>query len=312
MNKMILNKMKLATFLLLGFYCFLPAAQAVEIEKALLYDNHTLSDSYPYKKTTRQFQWDKINHYLTLVDTLQATPVTWAVLQNYKNRNERPPLVKNSTADEYNIAADAFGVERSQGIPLYAPDDLTTPERYSPDGSLAKIIAEDGDFFKIEHSYLASEWLVPKKYVHTLNANTIFNKAIFIDRANQNISTLEKVATKWLVRSMNPATTGLHRPPHKRETPLGIFVIQAKAKRMPYYIDGTSQIGGSAPFASRFSAGGYLHGVPIDLPRTQDVEFSSVLGTTPHSHKCVRNATSHAEFIYNWAPIDEALVFVFD
>lgn len=312
MHRIILSKIKLVIFLLFGFYCFLPAVQAVEIEKAFLYDKHTLSDSYPYKQTTRQFQWDKINNYLTLIDTMQSVPVTWAVLQNYKNVNERPPLVKNSTISDYNTAADAFDVERSQSIPLYAPNDLTTPERYSQDGSLVKIISEDGNFFKIKHSYFASEWLVPKKYVQTLNANTIFSKVIFIDRTNQNISTLEKVATKWLVRSMNPTTTGLHRPPHMRETPLGIFMIQAKANRMPYYIDGTTQIGGSAPFASRFSGGGYLHGIPIDLPRTQDVEFSAVLGTTPRSHKCVRNATSHAKFIYTWAPIDETLVFVFD
>ena len=30
------------------------------IEKELLYDQHTLTDTYPYKDTTREFQWDKI------------------------------------------------------------------------------------------------------------------------------------------------------------------------------------------------------------------------------------------------------------
>ena len=30
------------------------------IEKELLYDQHTLADTYPYKDTMREFQWDKI------------------------------------------------------------------------------------------------------------------------------------------------------------------------------------------------------------------------------------------------------------
>ena len=35
-------------------------AEQIQITKDLLYDQYTLDDTYPYKDTTRQFQWDKI------------------------------------------------------------------------------------------------------------------------------------------------------------------------------------------------------------------------------------------------------------
>lgn len=33
---------------------------------------------------------------------------------------------------------------------------------------------------------------------------------------------------------MNPATTGMHRPPYAQETPLGMFVVQQKKSRMVF------------------------------------------------------------------------------
>jgi lipoprotein-anchoring transpeptidase ErfK/SrfK len=145
-----------------------------------------------------------------------------------------------------------------------------------------------------------------------MDVNT-FGKVIFVDRRNQNIATLEKSGDKWLVRSMNPATTGLHRPPYQMETPLGVYVIQEKKQKMFYMGDGTGVIEGYSPYASRFTRGGYIHGVPINNPEaTQLIEFSASLGTTPRSHMCVRNATSHAKYVYEWAPTLEALVYIIE
>lgn len=311
-------------------------AFAVQIEKALLYDKYTLQDTYPYKDSTRQFQWDKINSYLTLIDTVQSTPSTWGILQNYKNLNGQAPLVKNHQQNAYKRVADAFGVERYQGVPLYNISDLTTPERYGQDGDLVQVLSMENDFVKVKSLSLNSEWMVPKRYVNIINqempdknaeitpaenvinyaaplvSNTIFNRIVFVDRTNQNIATLEKVNDKWLVRSMNPATTGAHHPPYQMETPLGIFVVQEKKRKMYYYVDGTTRIAGYAPYASRFSTGAYLHGVPLAYPQTKEREFSSTLGTIPRSHKCVRNATSHAIFLYEWARVDESLVIVIE
>ena len=95
-------------------------------------------------------------------------------------------------------------------------------------------------------------------------------------------------------------------------TPLGIFLLQQKKPKMVYHKDGTTENGGFAPWASRFTNGGYIHGVPVNLPRTKQIEYSPSLGTIPRSHMCVRNATSHAKFIYDWAPTEESLVIVIE
>ena len=62
------------------------------IEKELLYDQHTLEDTYPYKDTTREFQWEKIKERLTWLESIQKEPATWSILQNYRNKNGEAPL----------------------------------------------------------------------------------------------------------------------------------------------------------------------------------------------------------------------------
>lgn len=286
----------------------------IEIEKSLLYDQHTLSDTYPYKDTIRQFQWEKIRERLRLLEAVQKESERWAILQNYKNLNGEAPLVSSYTRNSYKRIADMRGVERYQGIPLYLPQDTLTPERYGQDGTLVRLIGggEGTTFANIETIDSTSSWMVPLKYLKLLPDTVGFQKALFIDRKNQNIATLEQDSGKWLVRSMNPATTGQHKPPYAQETPLGIFMIQQKKSKMVYLADGSKETGGFAPYASRFTNGGYIHGVPVNAPRTALIEYSPSLGTTPRSHMCVRNATSHAKFVYDWAPTNEAVVFVFD
>lgn len=286
----------------------------IEIEKDLLYDQHTLADTYPYKDTTRQFQWDKMRERLALLERIQNKPARWAILQNYKNRNGEAPLVKVYRRNTYKRIADTLGVERYQSVPLYTLQDTLTPEIYGRDGALVKYLAEENRFIRVEGINTLGEWFVPKKYVYLLPDTVVFRKAIFVDRVHQNIATLEQVdsTSRWLVRSMNPATTGLHRPPYAQETPTGLFVLQEKKTKMIYLVDGSKATGGFAPYASRFTNGGYIHGVPVNAPRTSFIEYSPTLGTIPRSHMCVRNATSHAKFIYDWAPINETIIFVFD
>lgn len=285
----------------------------IEIEKALLYNEHTLEDTYPYKDTVRVFQWDKIRKRLALLDSIESVPASWAILQNYKNKNGEAPLVKSYKRDSYKRISDTLGVERYQSVPLFLPTDSVVAEIYGRDGSLVKLIKNDSSrLVKIATIDMVGEWLVPKKYIKPVNDTIVFKKAIFVDLTNQNIATMEKDGGKWLVRSMNPATTGLHKPPHMQETPQGIFVVQEKKSKMVYLVDGSQETGGFAPYASRFSNGGYIHGVPVNAPGTNLIEFSPSLGTTPRSHMCVRNATSHAKFIYDWAPTEQTIVFIFD
>ena len=91
--------------------------------------------------------------------------------------------------------------------------------------------------------------------------------------------------------------------------------VQEHKPKMYYLRDGSSEIAGFAPWASRFTRGGYIHGVPLNNPKATEknyIEFSPTLGTTPRSHMCVRNATSHAKYIYDWATPLESLVIVID
>lgn len=286
----------------------------VTVEKELLYDQYTLGDSYPYKDTTRRFQWEKIKAGLKTIDSMQIVHSSWGILQNYRNNNDEAPLVKEYHRNVYKRISDNYDVERYQSVPLYSVQDTLVAERYGRDGSLVKLIKETDStrFRKIETIYFKGEWLVPRKYVKEIADSVVFNNAIFVDRINENVVTLQKTGDKWMIRSMNPVTTGLHKPPHQQETPLGMFVIQEKKYKMFFLVDGTTETGGFAPYASRFTNGGYLHGIPVNAPRKEFIEYSPSLGTTPRSHMCVRNATSHAKFIYDTFPVAATVVFVIE
>ena len=248
-----------------------------------------------------------------MLENIQIQPSQWAILQNYKNRNGEAPLVKNFKRNAYGRVADTLGVERYQSVPLYLLTDTVTPERYGQDGELTRFIEDGENFVKAEPIFTEGEWMIPKKYVKVIGDTVVFNKAIFVDRHNQNITALERTEKgKWVVRSMNPSTTGLHRPPYAQETPLGMFVLQEKKVKMIFLKDGSKETGGYAPYASRFTDGAYIHGVPVNEPRKRQIEYSWSLGTTPRSHMCVRNATSHAKFIFDWAPVNETIIFVLE
>ena len=79
---------------------------------------------------------------------------------------------------------------------------------------------------------------------------------------------------------------------------------------MIYLVDGSKETGGFAPYASRFTNGGYIHGSG-NAPRKSLIEYSPTLGNAPTLHMCVRNATSHAKFVYDWAPVNETICFRF-
>lgn len=296
-----------------------PAPKPIEVvlEKQLTYDQHTLQDEYAYGKTTRRFQWDKIKEHLRRLETEQRNPINWVTLQNYKNKNGVAPVVNDPMSDEYRHTDDHYGIDRNQSIPLFSADDLEVPKRYGRDGSLFKYVSDSAGYVKVCAKNYDGDWFVPERYVQKIQPGHVFTKTIFVDKTNQNITTIEKGdgEGKWLIRSMNPATTGLHNPPFQQETPSGTFVIQEKKSRMYYTVDGSNAIAGYAPYASRFTRGGYIHAVPLNNPNATEanyIEFSSTLGTTPRSHMCVRNATSHAKYVYDWAPALESLVFVIE
>lgn len=288
-------------------------AADITLTKDLLYDQHTLEDTYPYKDTVRSFKWDVVRNCLAFIENMQQDTAKWVVLQNYKNLNREAPLVRKFVRDAYRRVADTLGVERYQSVPLYLLNDTLTPEIYGRDGTLAHLMGKEGGFYRIRPATLEEEWLAPTRYIKQLDDTTAFNHIVFVDRLNQNIATLERtVKGEWKIRSMNPATTGLHAPPYGQETPLGMYLIQDKKTRMVFLKDGSTATGGYAPYASRFTNGAYIHGVPVNAPRTAMIEYSWSLGITPRSHMCVRNATSHSKFVFDWAPTWRTLVVVIE
>ncbi|MGL4779661.1 MAG: L,D-transpeptidase [Bacteroidales bacterium] len=295
------------TLIICGVIAFFSAT----IRKELLYDKYTLADEYTVGKEPRSYQWEKIGEYLDTLANFQNRNFLFAVLTNYKNQKGISPIVEPNRVDKYKQITDTFGISRNQAIPLYFNSNLDTLVRYALDGSVAAILNKDSVATKVELLLPKGIWYIPNRYVQKIGPIR-FLKTIFIDRKNENIATLEAVDTVWLARSLNPVTTGMERPPFKKATPLGIFITQNRTKEMKFYIDGSQEIGGYAPFATRFSGGGYLHGIPVNLPATAHIEFSPTLGTTPRSHMCVRNATSHAEFLYNWIDPYSTIVFVYE
>jgi len=288
-------------------------AADIVLKKELGYDKYTLEDQYPYKDTTRVFQWEKIKEKLAFIENFQNEKITYAILQNYKNMNREAPTVKKFVRNEYTRVSDTLGVERYQSAPLYVVGETHAPTIYGRDGSLVKLISSDTlDMIRIEGISLSGTWDVPKRYVKTLGDSLQFRHIAFVDVTNQNITFIEKVGKEYIIRSMNPATSGVHKPPYAMETPVGMFVIQEKKAKMLFYKDGTTELGGFAPWASRFTNGGYIHGVPTNDPNGSIIEHSASLGTTPRSHMCVRNATSHAKYIYDNAKTLQSLVIVID
>ncbi len=93
---------------------------------------------------------------------------------------------------------------------------------------------------------------------------------------------------------------------------IGYVCLARKEAKMIFLKDGSTATGGFAPYANRFNNGGYIHGVPTNAPAKGIIEYSYTLGTTPRSHMCVRNATSHAKFIFDWAPVNETIIFVLE
>ncbi len=161
--------------------------------------------------------------------------------------------------------------------------------------------------------------MVLDKYINTKKPLTNLNKIIIVDRKNQNQGVLEFIDGQWTLISYGLSTTGV-KGTYSLETPLGYYMAIEKRDKFLYFEDGTTKIAGYAPYAIRFSGGGYIHGVPVNYKIKDDnkmidpgmIEYLHSIGTTPRSHMCVRNYTSHAKFLHSWADIGETALVVIE
>jgi len=289
-------------------------AADIILKKELKYDKYTLDDKYEYNDTFRVFQWEKIKEKLAYIENFQREHNQYGLISNYKNKHGESPTVANFKRNAYKRVSDTLGTERYQSAPLYQIGETKLPSIYGRDGSLVKILSNDTiKMVRVKGlSNFDGEWDIPKRYVKVLGDTLAFRHIVVVDVTNQNICALDHIGDTWYIRSMNKATTGKHNPPYAMETPVGMFLVQERKAKMFYYKDGTTSIEGFAPWASRFTNGAYIHGIPVNNPKGQIIETSWSLGTVPRSHMCVRNASSHSKFIYDWVKPYSSLVIVID
>ena len=259
----------------------------------------------------RDFQFDKMYEAVVSAEK-KGKNNTVTYINNYHNNKGYAPLYHGQSVDQY-------GDSRSQSAPGYPSPLNLTEFSYLGDGTLVNVIATGADFTKVSLISNSKIYYVPNKYIVSPPAITAIKKIIVIDRENQNEAVFEKEGQEWKIISYTLATTGTTGKYHQL-TPLGCYCVMEKRERFYYYKDGTTTIQGYAPYALRFAGGAYIHGVPVNYKHTAEgtridpgkIEYSRTIGTVPLSHKCIRNYTSHAKFLYDWFTPAETIVIVME
>ncbi len=257
----------------------------------------------------RTFRFDKM--YDSIIEfEKQLKNSRYGYVSNYKNINGAPPLINNKDRDKY-------GINAYQSAPLYYNLKDMKEMRYVPDGMMVFILDESSEYFKVKIMDYEGEYWIPKKYVSLENNLNVLSKAIVVDINNQNEGVFEKRGDRWTLVSYGLATTGVQGT-YTFETPVGKFKVLEKKDRFYYLDDITKEIAGYAPYGIRFAQGAYIHGVPVEYIKSDGEnidpghkEFLFTIGTVPRSHKCVRNYTSHAKYLYDWVDTNNTGVIVF-
>ncbi len=196
--------------------------------------------------------------------------------------------------------------------------------RYFSDGMLVALLDETEAFYLVSTPSFPGEYWVPRRYISFTNAPPALKQVVVIDDVYQNEAVFQLVDLEWQLISYTFATTGIQKGSYHFGTPKGHFMAIEKRPFFWYVEDGTYNISGFAPYSIRFSGGGFIHGVPVELRQEQTPyntsptdpnnhrEYLFTIGTTPRTHKCVRNFTSHAKFLYDWLQIGEAAFIIIE
>ena len=257
----------------------------------------------------RSYRFDEMyNAVRALMGELEQGQLNY--ISNYKNINGNPPKKGDALVDEH-------GYRAYHSAPAYSEADINSEFRYIPDGMLVRILNEGKDFYHIDVPTFGSGFYVPKQYMDTNNILENLNHVIVVDRQIQNQAAFEISDDGLNLISYTLSTTGVSGE-KSYETTLGSYKALEK-KDSFYYLGSGGEIAGYAPFAIRFTGGAYIHGVPvayiIENEERYDPglnEYLHTIGTFPRSSMCVRNYTSHAEFLYNWIDMDNAAVIVIE
>ncbi len=282
--------------------------------RILLKDGDDIREGFVFSALAeaRTYQFDKMYEKVKLLkEELDAN--TSAYISNYKNINGRAPLYNGNVEDE-------FGTTRSQSAPAYYDLDGKSEFRYLEDGTLLTVFGENDSktHYNVRTIEEKLEFWVPKKYVSFRNSIEELTQVVVVDRKNQNEGVFEFVDGKWSLISYIFATTG-EEAKYKMPTSLGYWMAIVTRPQFIYLDDITKEVAGYAPYTIRFNAGAYIHGVPVNYSIVNGAivdpgmkEYLFTIGTVPRSHKCVRNYTSHAKFLYDWIEIGKGAVIVIE
>lgn len=256
----------------------------------------------------RSFRFDTMYQSLLNFEK-QLRGNRYGYISNYKDKNGSPPLLNGKGFDKY-------GMQAYQSAPAYPNLNNKYDFRYIPDGMVVFITGETKEFYKVNIPDYENGYWIPKQYVSFDDNLDNLAKAVVVDTTNQNEGVFEKRGNNWYLVSYTLATTGV-KEKHKFETPIGKFKVLDKKERFLYLDDKTKEVSGYAPYAVRFTGGAYIHGVPVEFIKKDGEnidpgikEYLATIGTVPRSHKCVRNYSSHAKFLYNWADSNDTAVIV--
>ena len=261
--------------------------------------------------TERLYQFDKMEEAVKKAEAY-AERGELTYISNYQNQNGYAPLYKGKTVDDK-------GNRRSQSAPGYSSLSHEEDFIYLGDGTLVRYLFPSEDYVRVEVVASGERYYVPRKYIPKDHRIHDLRKIIVVDVTNQNEGVYEKIEGTWTLISYTQATTGKEGR-YSQPQPTGFYFGIESRTYIRYYEDGTTKIQGYAPYAIRFAGGAYIHGVPVNYKYLADgtqitpphQEYSKTIGTVPLSHKCVRNYTSHAKFLYDWFSPGETVVIVID
>lgn len=260
--------------------------------------------------TPRSFRFDRMQDAIEeLREQLEQGELHF--ISNYKFENGVPP-------QEGDIAVDEHGYRFYHSAPAYEEADTNSNYRYIPDGILVRVLEETDEFYHVNVPTFDGDFYVPKQYIDPDETLSQLNHVIVVDRDQQNQASFELDENDLNLVSYTLSTTGIPGD-FSFETTLGSYKVIQVRDRFEYLQSGTQDIAGYAPFAIRFTGGAYIHGVPVAYEEEDGekvdpglIEYLHTIGTFPRSNMCVRNFTSHAEFLYNWIDSENGAVIVIE
>lgn len=274
------------------------------------WDNGRINEGYLHSTegTPRTFRF---NIMLDAISALrgQITKGPLNFVSNYKNQNGAPPSKGDAAVDEY-------GYRVYHSSPAYVQAAATGDFRYIPDGMLVRILSRTDGFYHVNVPTFDGDFYIPVEYIDADALLSRLNHVVVVDRKEQNQAAFEVTENGLNLVSYTLSTTGFPGE-YSFETTLGSYKVIEKKNRFEYLKSASLDIAGYAPFAIRFTGGAYIHGVPVPYEKEDDkkldpgfTEYLHTIGTFPRSNMCVRNYTSHAEFLYTWMDNQNGAIIV--